>query len=1201
MSLNRLEMFGFKSFMSPVSLEFKGGITAILGPNGCGKTNVVDAVRWVLGEQSARQLRSSKMENVIFNGTQLQKPTGFATVTMTINNEKGVFPLDYSEITISRKVYRSGISEYFINKTPCRLKDVRELFADTGTGSHSYAVIEQEMVEYVLNDTHGERRLMFEEASGIVKYRMRREEAKRKLKLTDADLVRLDDILDELGKNVRSLRYQVGKTKRYKKISERIRDWGIILLKKNLSGYLAEKREAESELESANGMSAEDSDSLSRFEKKVEEEKFLLIEYEKRNSELQNSRYEIRRKIQGSEEKVIQYTERKGEAERKIERALREIEEAKSRMERIVERISGVNTELKETSENAREEEDAIRGLGGRFEEISVRIERVKNELIDLKQTQLDFLQDQVRVQSSQEHYDAILKELDLRSNEMRERITGLEAQISDLASSMEEKDLQFRDCRTTLAGLEKERSSAYETMQAVDRSLPERESKLSEKKTELAKLISRHELYSRMKEDFEGFPGGARYLLKKGDTRVKGPLAEMLKVEEKYKGAIEAVLGGLSDGVVVDDLSGAMELISEISDSRLGSVRFFVEKTEKGENPYSPEDHPGSIGRLSSFVDVPGSRRGMIEDLLGKTILFEDPWKALEFVNSDKGRLFDAVTLSGVYFCRGKGIYYSGNSTEEISLLGRSGEIEKLQSSMEDLKEVITGEESECDRERKEKERLRTLLIEIDAKIGSTRIDLAGNQEVFQKVERDFIMSKEKCSLLMKSLDEIESSRVETIAKLEELKLSIAMRQDSGEVSDTVKLESELAMLTGRRNELEAVLTERKVRLASLQGNMDKHKEEIRGLSEMEKQFSSIMQQRSEEISSSKKEIAILEKEVEEERRIVTGFLEGESAFQKDIDELRGIVDEKREGITRMELDLKSRQEEREKIFSRINEVRIKLSSIDTRMKDLVERGIEIYKEDLGSYLEGKETVLTEEEKKITQEMLEKQKRNLESIGPVNLAAIEEYEEKKNRMDFLLSQKEDLDKAKEELQEAISRINKRARKLFVETFDVVKKYFSEIFTVLFEGGEASLTLEEGSDPLEGDIVISARPKGKRFQDISLLSGGERALTAMALLFALYKAKPSPFCIFDEVDAPLDDANIQRFVRMLTKFSEDTQFIIITHNKRTMEAADRLFGVTMEQKGISKIVSVDLTEVESVLQNRAAPEGAMAEAHVSSN
>lgn len=1187
--------------MSPVTLDFNKGITAILGPNGCGKTNVVDAVRWVLGEQSARQLRSNKMENVIFNGTQLHKPTGFATVSMTINNEKGVFPIDYAEITITRKVYRSGISEYFINKTPCRLKDIRELFADTGTGSHSYAVIEQEMVEYVLNDAHGERRNMFEEASGIVKYRMRREEAKRKLKLTEADLVRLDDILEELGKNVRSLRYQVGKTRRYRKISERIKEWGTIQLRKNLSAFLAEKRAAESELSQANELSAEGGDSLSQFEREVEEKKFLLVENEKRNSQLQNERYEVRRKIQGSEEKIIQYTERKGEAERKIERALREIEEAGARLEKISDRISGVITEQKGTSEQAREEEDAIRALGGRFEEISVKIERMKNELIDLKQTQLDFLQDKVRVQSSQEHYETVLKELDARSLEMRERVTGLEAQVGEVSALFGEMDQRFRQRQVSLADLEKERGDLYDQLQGVDRRLPERESVLSEKKTELARMISRHELYSRMKEDFEGFPGGARYLLKKGDLRVKGPLAEMVKIDEKYRVALEAVLGGLSDGIVVDDLPGAMELISEISEKRRGSVRFFLEKADGWGIPSPPGVIPGLIGRLSGFVEVPESRKSMIENLLGGTYLFDDPKKALEFVESEEGRGFDAVTLSGIYFCRGKGIYYSCNSSEEISLIGRSGEIEKMQSNIDGLKETVASEEILCEKERAEKERLRNLLVDIDQKIVAMRSALAGDQEELQKVERDFIMKKEKCSLLMKSLDEIENSRVETLTKLEELRLSMAMRQDNGDVSDSKKIESELSMLTGRRNELEAALTERKVRLASLKGSLDKHKEEIRGLGEMEKQFSSIMQQRNEEITTSKEELARLGGDIERERAVVSALLEEERSSQKDIDELRDILDDMRGGISLMEKDLKTRQEEKERIFTRINDVKIRLSTIDTRIKDLVERGFEIYQEDLGSYLEGTEIPLTEEEKNITREMLDREKKKLESLGPVNLAAIEEYDEKKNRLDFLIAQKEDLDKAKEELREAISRINSRARKLFIETFDIVKEYFSEIFTVLFEGGEASLALEEGTDPLEAEIIISARPKGKRFQDISLLSGGERALTAMALLFALYKAKPSPFCIFDEVDAPLDDANIQRFVRMLKKFSDETQFIIITHNKRTMEAATMLFGVTMEQKGVSKIVSVDLTEVESVLQNRTAPAEAMVEAPVASN
>ena len=367
MSLSRLELVGFKSFMSPVSLEFRDGVTAILGPNGCGKTNVVDAVRWVLGEQSARQLRSSKMENVIFNGTQIHKPLGYAVVNMTISNEKGYFPVDYSEITITRKVYRSGISEYFINKTPCRLKDIRELFADTGTGSHSYAVIEQEMIEYVLNDAHGERRNMFEEASGIVKYRMRREEAKRKLKLTEADLLRLDDILDELDKNVRSLKYQVGKTRRYKTLSERIRQWSMIRLRSTLSGLLSEKRVAEEELSKSMDISRHGDDSLGENQKKVEEAKLKLIENEQRNTDFQNRRYEVRRRIQTSEEKIIQYTERKGEAERKIKRAIHEIEEAGVRIEKITGRISGARVEEDVTSEKIALEREEIKTLGGRF------------------------------------------------------------------------------------------------------------------------------------------------------------------------------------------------------------------------------------------------------------------------------------------------------------------------------------------------------------------------------------------------------------------------------------------------------------------------------------------------------------------------------------------------------------------------------------------------------------------------------------------------------------------------------------------------------------------------------------------------------------------------------------------------------------------------------------------------------------------
>lgn len=1201
MSLNRLELVGFKSFMSPVTLKFGDGITAILGPNGCGKTNVVDAVRWVLGEQSPRQLRSSKMENVIFNGTQVHKPLGYALVNMTVNNERGVFPIDYSEITISRKVYRSGISEYFINKSPCRLKDIRELFADTGTGSHSYAVIEQEMVEYVLNDAHGERRLMFEEASGIVKYRMRREEAARKLKLTEADLLRLDDILEELGKNVRSLRYQVGKTKRYRNIKQRIRDWGLIRSRRTLSRHLKEKREVEAELSKSLEISRRGDDSLDQMEKNVEQRKFEMIEFEKRNTRLQNDRYELRKKIQVSEEKIIQFTERHGEAQRKIERALREVEEAKARLSRIAERIEGVRTEQDVTSERIAAEEDGIRELGGTFEEVSLKIKRLQGELIDMKQTQLDFLQDQVRVKSSQEHYEGVLRELDTRSTQLREGIVALELEVSRLASGMNESRAALQKERDTLTGLEKKREEAVGRSRETESALSESEAALAENRTELARLRSRYDLYSRMKENFEGFPGGARYVLKKNDTRVKGPLAEVLKVEEKYRAALEAVLGGMTDGVVVNDYQGAMDLIAELSSKRLGGIRFFVEDVGAATAGGDPGGVPGMLGRLSSFVDIEGSGRGMVEDLLGDTIVFEKTDQAMEFVSSGAGNGFSAVTLSGVYFCRGRGIYYSGGTGEEITLLGRSEEIEKIGRSIEALHAEVGAEEKSCETRRKEKESLRSLAAELDGRISEARNRLSEKMESFQEIERDHITKKEKCSLLMKSLDELESSRVETMSKLEETKLALAMQKEPADVSRTATIESELAGLAARKAELEGRLTERKVGLASLQGIHNKQAEELRGLGEMEKQFDNILEQREIEIASSREESKNLTGGIEEERIVVKKLLEEETGCQKELEELNGILEEKRASISVMESELKERHDEREKVFAGINDCKVRLSTIDTKMQDLVERALEIYGEDLGCYLKGEEIPLTEEEESVTAEMLEKEKSKLESLGPVNLAAIEEYEEKKERFEFLESQKEDLVNARTELEEAIRKINRRARKRFLETFELVMKFFAEIFEVLFEGGEASLSLGENSDPLEADIIISARPKGKRLQDISLLSGGERALTAMALLFALYKAKPSPFCIFDEVDAPLDDANIQRFVKMLKKFSRETQFIIITHNKRTMEAADTLFGVTMEEKGVSQIVSVDLTQIESVLESRGPAKEELAGSTVTSN
>ena len=1197
-SLSKLELVGFKSFMSPITLDFRAGITAILGPNGCGKTNIVDAVRWVLGEQSARQLRGTKMENVIFNGTQQHKPLGFAAVNLTINNERGQFPLDYAEIQITRKVYRSGVSEYFINKAPCRLKDIRDLFADTGTGSHSYSVIEQEMIDWVLNDLHGERRLMFEEASGIVKYRMRREEAQRKLDLTDADLVRLEDILEELRKTVRSLKYQMAKARRYQIVRDRIRGWDIIHLRRQLSGLLADRRAADAALTALLELTRTEDTSLAGLERAVEEARAAHIALERERTELQDSRYEIRRRIQSSEERIIQFTERQSQARIAIEKARREIEESEKRLAGISSRSADVGAHALETEARIGAEDTAVGELGRVYREAADRIQILNAKLIELKQTQLDFLQDRVRAKSALEHYEGLLVELDGRSAEARERVAQTERAGAALASDAERAAAACRELEARRAGLEGERIEVAGAMEEADARQRGAESLLAERRSELAAVRGTHDLLQRMRDTFEGFPGGARHLLGSGDPRVRGPLADALRVEERLRPAVEAALAGSLDGVVVGSDADALAIVRELAAARPGRARLFGGDAPRRAG--APDLPAGCAGTLASLVAADGPNRDLVEALLGEAYLFETTEAAHAFARSEAGRSAIAVTRSGVSFSRSGGIYFAGAAAEEYSLLGRTEELARAKESIARLEGEEATLVASCDGARAERERLASRSRELESSLRGLHEEQAGRNEERERVEREHAAAREKSALLMRTLDEIETSRSEILSKLEEMKLALRMQEELGTPAHGGEIESELAALQKRKDELDGVLTERKVALAQLRGAIEKDREELRGLAEMERQFAGIAADRRAEIERASGELAGLESALAAERAAVHDLLDEERGFEIRIERLAGSLAERAAAAEEAERELKTRAAERERVFEKQNETKVALSAIDARMQGLVEKANELHGADLSCYLSGSELPLTDEEAAVTREMLDRERAKFESLGPVNLAAVEEYQEKKSRLDFLEAQRADLLKAKEELGEAIAKVNGIARAQFLETYGAVRKNFQETFQILFEGGDADLSLSEATDPLEADIVITARPRGKRLQDISLLSGGERALTALALLFALYKAKPSPFCIFDEVDAPLDDANVQRFLRMLNVFKKDTQFIIITHNKRTMEAAEQLYGVTMEERGISRVVSVDFAGIEKVLKNRAAAERVIAPAPVSS-
>jgi len=1200
-SLAKLKVFGFKSFMNPVTLEFNKGITAILGPNGCGKTNIVDSVRWVLGERSAHQLRSSKMENVIFNGTQSHRPVGYAKVDLTLDNEKGTFPLDYSEIVISRKVYRSGISEYFINKTPCRLKDIKELFADTGTGSHSYAVIEQEMMDYVLNDSHGERKEMFEEAAGIVKYRMRREEAKRKLKLTQSDLLRLEDIMEELGRQVRSLRYQVGKTKRFKRLKDKIRDWELILLRNKLAGFLQEKVKEKRELSEIQSLSGREIVSKGEIERDVEARKLELVEMEKNNREFQDKRYDLRKNIQSIEERIIQMSERRGEMQRIITRAESEIEEAKKRIDKIAGRIDAVSSECERVYEEIEESKEKNADLEKEHKELSSRADELKNKLLNLKQTQLSFVQDQARLRNDIEHYESVLSELDSRISDGRDQLLGLEEESSRLSSEKEEVYSEVESIQQHLNKNKDRRKELSEKAGEVKEKSSKLEKLLSERRTKLAKLNSEYELYSKMIKEFEGFPSGARHVLKNGSSYVIGPIAELLSVEDKFHTALESVLGGMLDAVVVKDFSGAVDLVEELEKNSLGRARFLVEGPDTGDEE-NIGDINGLLGKLSSFVKAKDSVRGFGKNFFSRILVFEKTAHAVDFIRRDSEKLpYDAVSLSGVFLRRSGELYFSGMEENEISLLGRTERVDQIEKMINSLEKEVETQESRHRDYIESYDDIQNRINILRDEYLSAEENLTSKRDELREKERNYITKKEKCNLRSKSLQELEESRSDALSRLEEVRLSMEMRQNSDDALQISSMEEDLKRMLDKKEEIESVITQRKISFASFKGDYEKKKEEIRGLREMQTQFREVIQQRGEEISSLESESTQNDGKLKRERAVVKDLLEKERHFQIKINDLNDKLEEKRSDITEIEKDLKEKQRRKEDLVSRENQIRINISALETKMNDAIDVAKDLYGEDYRCYLEGIQIPLSEEEKQITYDMLAGEKEKLERVGPVNMAAVEEYEEKKERLDFLESQREDLIKAREELDEAISKINTKARKLFRETFNLVKGYFSEIFEVLFEGGEANLSLSENSDPLEADINIYARPKGKRLQDISLLSGGERALTSLSLLFALYRAKPSPFCILDEVDAPLDDANVQRFVRMVKKFSNETQFIVVTHNKVTMEMADSLLGVTMQEKGVSTVVNVDIKKVEDILSNNRKTADKLKETAVSQN
>lgn len=1172
MHVSKIEMTGFKSFADRIVLDLEPCMTAVIGPNGCGKTNICDAIRWVMGEDNVRLLRGTRVEDVIFAGTELRKPTGMAEVTLTLSDVQGVLPVEYDEVTITRRAFRSGESQFLINKVPSRLKDIVTLFLGTGMGRRAYSVMEREMIDWILEDTGGQRRKIIEEAAGISKYKMRRKETRNKLELTERDLNRVEDLISEVARRVRQLSRQAAKARRYERLSNRIKEVGVYAAARDY-GQMSDK-EAGLKKQAVNVETEISSRarSIDLLESEIENKRVSIIDAEKEVNEVGKRVAEFNGRLQEAENEKIVLRERSRATADKIE----EIDEQKSRRrDAIASRREEIDTASRELQANLGEIDSrtaALEALEGRFADAGGKLEALREKSVAFAREKLQNMQAEIdaassltEVRSKQAHISELLGRLVEKESAVVGNVKALTAEVTALKSEAAAVRSESEAGREDLSGL----VSLVAELGARMDSIREERARLAE---EAAKASSRSDLFRELVERYEGYEGGVKTLMESGkkEASVHGVVGDLVKCrEERYEPAVVAALSSALQYVVVEGKNNAMESVRLLKDAGRGSATMVLLDSIPGTGRRSELNlsREGVLGRVTDYVECAAKYQPLIDYLLSNVVIVEDLDRAFSLSDGDGDGISGFVTPNGDAFFSGHIVRAGSDGHSPNVLIGRREKVrqfadeagalvklaEEQQKAFEELRASL--EELKTKREDKEKscEALDRTLTEKEKLLESKTSEMKSRQDTQAEVAREI-------ADLRRSLADVE-------------KQVAHFTGPDGAVAST---QPDLFDSSAEEIELQA-------RVTGLGVEIKETGEEIHGLKSKRALLEAKIERLGREIEAIDKEIEGLDVAESSLRRTLSEFSEKEevvvgriNALMSDADgvdaERRSVVEKKHaieSDVDEARKKIKDLSREREELLEKKQSIESELNLIQVKSDTLRERTLEEYDTDVSSV----DFEMLEEIENYRVE-LESLKRRLKEIGPVNLIALEEFDTEKERLDFLETQRDDLVKARQSLDEAIIQINRKARTEFVEVFEVVRKDFRGNFQTLFEGGDADLRLVDDTDPLESPVEILARPGGKKLEHISLLSGGERALTAIAFLFAVYHTRPSPFCLLDEVDAPLDDANIMRFRRMLTELSLNTQFIIVTHNKKTMEMATCLYGVTMEEPGVSKLVSV---------------------------
>ncbi len=1180
MYLKRLELQGFKSFADKTILEFMPGITTVIGPNGSGKSNISDAIRWVLGEQSIKSLRGAKSEDIIFAGTQNRKSLGFAEASLVFDNNDGKLPIEYAEVTVTRRIYRTGETGYFINKTPCRLKDILELFMDTGIGKDGYSIIGQGKIDEILSNKSEDRRHIFEEAAGIVKYRSRKEDSEKKLERAKLNLLRINDILAEIENNIEPLKIQSEKAKKFLSLREELKgiEVGLFLYNIDLYKERLEKITADEEIMNSTYESEERSQRLKNEEKnnlKLEINN-LIEEIEKMQNigfESTNQIEKINSNINVSEERINNIKENNIRYETEINELNEKINELKEEEKQKIAKKENLYNNKEKFEKELQEKEEELSKLTTKLSSKQLEIEN-KKRIIEENTDNKYEMQNEINTQDVK--VDSIIKNVKSKTEE-------LDLTISELDQSRLKKseiEQNFLDIENKRNKIKNDLSEIENKKIEADNKIKTFELQINQLGQEIRIKESRLKFLEETEREKEGYTKSVKSLLKSTETNVelkKGlhdVVANLINVKKEYEVAIEMALGASLQNVVTETEQDAKSLIEYLRKNNLGRVTFLPISAVNGKKLEKAHlNIKGVIGIASDLVEYNNKYDGIFKNLLGRTVIVEDMEAGIA-VAKKNSYSFRIVTLKGDIINSSGAMTGGSIQTKTVNILGRSREIEALKEELKGLNIKIKNKEEEKEKYIESIEdlletiqSLETNLQEIDIEYATQKQKVELIVENVDKLVNRMDKTKQEIENLNKQKTEISEHKTQLIENLENLEEEI--RKLNLEVEEFVKVNKDDQTYIDNLN---MDITNLKISVSSFEESEMSIDEITERIKIDIKNNTLSLEAKKEQIEKNKQEEESLKAKIEELQNDIVKIKENVKNSGSKIEELKDSKNEKNKYLEKIEKEI-------EEQFTRLQDIKEQLVKIDIKknktsqdLEDVVNKLWEEY-ELTPNNAEG--FAKTTDQAK-TQKEVNYLRTQIRDLGSINIDSIKEYQTLKERYDFMCEQRLDLENSMSKLKNVISEMINIMKTQFKDKFKLINKNFNEVFTELFGGGKAELILENEEDVLNCGIDIRVQPPGKKLQNMTLLSGGEKAFTAIAILFAILKINPAPFCVLDEIEAALDDVNVNRYAEYLKKFAQYTQFLVITHRKGTMEAADTVYGITMEENGISKLLSMKL-------------------------